>query len=260
MKKLPNIRVSVMGLVSMLTFAVFPANALAATLSLSPSSGTFNRGCPVILDINVDTGGEDTDGTDAILIYDNSRLTANSSAINTELNPKIYTDFPGNNVDDSAGKITISGLASVASAFKGSGTLAKVTFTVKDTAPTGATVVKFDFDNNDKTKTTDSNVVKRGDVVDILSSVTNGNYTIGTGSCSGATPTPTPQQVTVLPATGGQGTVYVQATPVAQIPYKTLDQAVDRTGEGPGTKELTYTVVIVGITLTVMGILGLALL
>lgn len=258
--KLPIIRVQVwkwvIGSVSMLTLAVFPASALAATLSLSPSSGIFNKGCPYTVDINLNASEAETDGTDAILIYDNSKLTATS--INTELNPKIYSDYPGSNIDDAAGKITVSGLASVSSAFKGQGTLAKVVFTVKETAPTGATVVKFDYSGSGNT--TDSNVVERGSVTDILSSVTNGNYTIGTGVCSGTTPTPAPQQVTILPVTGGQGTVYVQATPAAQVPYKTLDQAVDRTGEGPGTKELTYTVVIVGIALTVMGILGLTFL
>ena len=258
--KLPTIKVKRMVFnwipvftgMTVLMLAAFPAFAFAATLSLSPSSGTFNKGCSFTLDINVDTGGEDTDGTDAILIYDNSKLTATN--INTELSPKIYSDFPGSNVDDGTGKITVSGLASISSAFKGSGTLAKVTFTVKDTAPTGATIVKFDYSGSGNT--TDSNVVKRGDVVDVLSNVTNGNYTIGTGACSGAVPTSAP--VTVLPAPGGQGTVYVQATPAAEIPYK--QAPVYKELPPAGSEQFTYMVAIVGIALTVMGILGLTLL
>lgn len=228
-----------------------PTLALAATLSLSPSSGTFNKGCQVTLDINLDTAGADTDGTDAILIYDNSKFTANS--INTELTPKIYSDFPGSNIDDTTGKVTVSGLASVSSAFNGKGTMAKVNFTVKETAGTGATIVKFDFDSADTSKTTDSNVVQRGTVADVLKSTVNGNYTVGTGVCgAGATPTPAP---TLLPRTGGPGTVSTpsaQPPPVKEVPIKTLPPA--------GSEQLTFTIAIVGSVLTILGILGLALL
>ena len=63
------------------------------------------------MEIKLDTTGAQTDGTDAILIYDSSRLTA--TAITSG---NIYPDYPGNNIDPS-GKINISGLASVSSAF-----------------------------------------------------------------------------------------------------------------------------------------------
>ena len=50
----------------------------------------------------------------------------------------------------------------------------------------------------------------------------------------------------------------VVATPPAQP--KTFDQVVDKTGEGPGTPQLSFTLAIIGLVLTVLGILGLALL
>ena len=137
-------------------------------------------------------------------------------------------------------------MASVSSAFSGQGSVATVKFTVKDNAPTGATQVKFDFDPSDKSKTTDSNVVQRGTASDILSSVVNGNYTIGTGTCG------------TSPATGGKGGQGAVSTPSGQV--KTLDQLVDKTGKGPGSPELTFTLAIVGSVLVVLGILGLALL
>ncbi len=220
-----------------LTPAVY---AQSATLSLSPSSGTFNKSCSFTLDIRLDTAGAQTDGTDAILIYDQSRVTATSITSGS-----IYTDYPGNSIDDTNGRITVSGLASVTSAFSGQGSLATVNFTVKENAPTGATQIKFDFDPSDKAKTTDSNVVQRGTATDILSSVVNGNYTVGTGSCAMVSPTPVPR---------GQGAV---STPSGEekggeIPLKTLPPA--------GTEQLTYTLAIVGSILVVLGILGLALL
>ncbi|MBI2019116.1 hypothetical protein HYS95_00415 [Candidatus Daviesbacteria bacterium] len=219
-----------------------PAEALAATLSLSPSSGTLNRGCPVSLDVIVDTQGAQTDGTDAILVYDATRFTASSITPGT-----IYPDFPGNNINETSGKITISGLASVSTPFTGKGALAKINLTVKDEAPTGSTKIQFDFDPNDKGKTTDSNIVERTTVADVLNAVTDGNYIIGTGACGSQ-----PVATTAPKPIGGEG------TPSGQP--KTIDDLVDKDGKGPGTPQLTYTIAIIGSVLTVLGILGLALL
>lgn len=212
-----------------------PVFAQAATLSLTPSTGTFNRDCNFTLDIRLDTAGAQTDGTDAILTYDSSRLTASSITSGS-----IYPDYPGNSIDDTSGKITVSGLASVSSAFSGQGSLATVNFKVKDNAPTGTTQVKFDFDSSDKAKTTDSNVVQRGTASDILSSVVNGNYTVGTGTCG------------ILPATGGRGAVSTPSGELGEVPLKALPPA--------GSEQLTFTLAIVGSVLVVLGILGLALL
>lgn len=234
--------------ITVIIFILVPsALAQQATLSLSPASGTFNKSCPFTLQIQLNTAGAQTDGTDAILLYDSSRITATSIT-----NGTIYSDYPGNNIDDTNGKVTISGLASISSPFLGQGTLGTVNFAVKDNASQGATQIKFDFDGTNKAKTTDSNVVQRGTVADILSSVVNGNYTIGSGACGVASPSPSPS-----PA--GRGAPGV-ATPSGAVAPPTLDRLVDKTGKGPGTPELTSTLAIVGVVLTILGILGLALL
>jgi len=77
--------------------------------------------------------------------------------------------------------------------------MATVTFTVSSTATLGPAKISFDFDPNDKTKTTDSNVVEHGTVVDLLTSAPDGNYTIADGSCSGST----------SPAPSGSDTTFV---------------------------------------------------
>ena len=228
-----------------------PTSALAASLSLSPSTGTFNKNCSFSLNMVLDTAGAQTDGTDAILMYDTTRLSANSIVSGT-----IYPDYPGNNINESTGKITISGLASVATAFSGQGTLATIGFTVKGTAPVGITQVNFDFDPNDKAKTTDSNVVERGTIVDVLNSVVNGSYTVGSGTCGAQTGTGTGTG-TGTTGTTGPGTVTTGGTTVTPIStpsgqYKTLPQA--------GTQNFTATIAILGVALTLLGILGLALL
>lgn len=246
----------------------FPAEALAQTTSLEidPASGPFNKGCSFTLNVQLKTGGAATEGVDAIIIYDQARLTADSIKKGT-----LFTEYPISNIDSSTGRIAISAIASVGSPFTGSGVFASINFTVPSTAPTGTTQVNLDFDPNNKAKTTDSNVsgVQGGVVVDMLDSVLNGSFTIGTGSCSaqaspapGSGTTPGPGTIpgpgyAVAPVPGGQGAGYVSTPsaynpPTTYIPVKTLPDG--------GTKEFTFTLAIVGGVLTILGILGLALL
>lgn len=232
--------------------------AQSAVLSLDPATGTFNRGCSFPINVNLDTGGAQTDGTDAILFYDVSRFTAVSIT-----NGTIYPDYPGNNIDAQTGKITISGLASVNTPFTGKGTLATINFKVTDTAATGATQITFDFDPNNKAKTTDSNVVERNTIVDVLNSVVNGSYIIGAGTCGAVqSPSPYPLQppgTTYQPPGGGTyrptgGSTSTPSATTAPLPTKSpvLPPA--------GSEQLTFTVAIFGGALTILGILGLALL
>lgn len=234
-------------LFSLLTFSIsllaFPAGVFAqtATLSLDPATSTFNRGCNYSLDVNLDTGSSQTDGTDAILVYDPTRFNITSITKGT-----IFPDYPGNTIDAQNGKVTVSGLASVSTPFSGKGLLATVNLTVQSNAPTGATQVRFDFDSNNKAKTTDSNVVERGTLVDVLNSVVEGNYTIGTGACSG--------QATPIPTKSIGGPIATPAAIPEPLPTKSpvLPPA--------GSEQLTFTLAIVGGVLTILGILGLAVL
>jgi len=220
-----------------------PVLAQGATLLLTPASGTFNRGCTFSVDIRVDTGSVQTDGTDAIVIYDNTRLKVTDIKKGT-----IYPLEGVSNIEEAKGIVSYSGLADVAAPFTGSGVVATLNFQVQEDAPAGATKVEFDFDPNDKAKTTDSNVVQRGEVVDVLSSATGANYVIGSGSCSES------ETVTVTPppATGGElkpgGTGETIITP---IPTKTLPAA--------GDFQTTAILVLASGTLIVLGFLGLML-
>lgn len=233
--------------VAYLHFTADQASAQMATLSLSPSSGTFNRGCKLTVNINLDTGNAPTDGTDVYLFYDPTRFKGDSITSGT-----IYSDYPGNNIDTQQGKITVTGLASISQAFTGSGTLATINFTVLDNAPTGSTQVKFDFDPMNKGKTTDSNVVERGSAVaDILNSVTDGNYVVGTGACGSST----------TPSIGGpdssSSSTLVTAPPKVIVTNPPV--VITQLPQG-GSAETTLILSIIGGLLTVAGIIGLALL
>lgn len=219
-------------------FLLSPASALAATLSMTPSSGQMNKGCDVTVTIELDTQGSQTDGTDVILTYDPTVLSIQQTDITKG---KIYADYPGNSVDSTTGKISVSGIASVSEAYTGKGTFATLKFKVNSAAAAASTNVSFDFDPNNKTKTTDSNVVERGTIADVLSSVTNGAYTVGSGSCAQGIGAP------------GASTLPL-STPVASVaalPTSTLPEA--------GLLDNTILVASVGTLLVILGIAGIAL-
>jgi len=225
----------VLGLLSLI-FMATPASALAATLSVSPPTGTFNQGCNFSVNVLVDTAGVITDGTDAVIKYDPARLTANAPVIIGT----IYPEYPIAIIDVAKGEIKVSGIASSSQSYSGSGVLATINFTVANSGT--PTALTFDFDPNNKGTTTDSNVVEKDSIRDVLSSVTNGSYTLGTNTCASQTATPGNP--------GGAAPRGAVSTPSAtQAP---LPDA--------GSETLTYTLAIVGSVLTVLGILGLALL
>lgn len=225
---------------------ILPVSAFAqsATLALSPASGTFNQGCNFSLNITLNTNGAQTDGTDAIVLYDTSRFSATSISQGT-----LYPDYPGNSIDDNAGKVIVSGLASVDKAYSGAGTLATVNFLVKQTAQAGVAQITFNFTPG---STTDSIVAERSTTSNILGSVTNGSYTVGTGSCSSQTSTTGSTAGGALLTGSGQGS----STGSAQL--KSLDDFTG--GKSTGSEQLTYTIAILGSILTIFGILGLAIL
>ncbi len=235
-------------------FGLQPALALAqtpvATLSLSPSSTSVGRGCNLAVDINLNTGGANTDGTDVIIKFDRTKFTAVS------ITPGIiYPDYPASSPDNSTGTISISGLAAVDKPFNGTGKFATINFTANPGATAGLTQVTFDFDPNNKQKTTDTNVVQTGTVQDILNSVQNGTYTVTTGSCAGGG-VPTPIPVAGAGAAGfGSGATGFGGTDFASD-SGSLPNSLANTGDVSPTTILA----IVGVILTFVGVVGLALL
>lgn len=243
---------------------VSPVSAFAATLTMNPASGTLNKGCEVSLKIELDTQGVQTDGTDVILTYPPSLLTTSTSQIT---NGTVYPQYPGTAVDPQQGRVVISGISDVSSPYSGTGTFATIKFRVADSATANTAInINFDFDPSNKTKTTDTNVVERGTIADVLSSVTNGSYTVGTGTCaSGVSASPSNTltsggQGQALPGSGnGTGLGNGTGTPSAQYQvYKpTLN---DVTGGSAGLFDSTLGVTAVGVILVILGVAGLAML
>lgn len=240
-----------------------PVVAMAATLSLDPASGVINKGCEISIKVNLDTQGVQTDGTDVIVLYTPAQLTTSTSQI---VNGTIYPEYPGNSVDSQGGKVSISGISSVSSPYSGSGTFATIKFNVASTLTEGAKVnLNFDFDPNDKTKTTDTNVVERGTIADVLSAVNNGSYTVGSGSCASGisgSGQPAPPGTS---GTAGQGQVLPGTSPSSsqsaqfQV-YKPNLNDLTGNGTGAGILDNTIALTAIGAILVVLGIAGLVVL
>lgn len=232
-----KIFVTFLGAVFFLLFPQGVALAAGATLSLSPSTGTFNKGCSFSVDVVLNTGGVKTAGSEAIILYDTALFT-----VTAVKEGGIYPDFPGKDFESQPGRVSLSGISTADSPFSGQGVLATIKFTVKDDAREGAAQIKFDFDPNNKSDTTDSNVASV-DANEILDQVQNGSYTVGSGSC--VSPSPSPGAVKVGAPTSPQ------PSPTPQIPTKQLPEA--------GVTDFLIPAAL-GLGLLILGMLGLALL
>lgn len=156
--------------------------AANATLSLSPLSGTLSTGSNVSISIILNTGGAKTAGTDAAIHFSADKLR-----LLDIVNGTIYSQYVGKQIDNTGGTAQISGLASPdgSNLFSGTGTLATLNFQV---LKEGTATVSIDFTAGSKN---DSNVADFATKADILSSVTNGSYTIAAGSGGTTTTTTT---------------------------------------------------------------------
>lgn len=259
----------VIGTISVLGAVLLsPVSVFAATLTFDPASGVLNKGCEVTIKINLDTQGVQTDGTDVIVLYTPAQLSTTTSQIT---NGTIYPEYPGNSVDSAGGKISISGISSVSSPFSGNGTFATIKFNVANTLKENDKInLNFDFDPNNKTKTTDTNVVERGTIADVLNAVTNGTYTVGAGSCaSGITSGTSSGSGTGTGAgtgtSGGQGQLLPGTNPSStqsaqyQV-YKPNLNDVTGNGKTAGFLDNTIALTAVGILLVILGVAGLSML
>ncbi len=171
-----------------------------ASLSLAPTSLSANKGCEFNLDINVNTGGANTSGTDAVIKFNPALLTALSVE-----NGSFYPTYPGNVVDNTSGKVLVSGISSTSGSINGQGKLASVKFKVNPEATSAAARVYFDFDPQNPTKTNDSNIVEAVNITELLKSVTDSLVTIGSGSSCSETVPPTPTPVPTSNPTPNDG-------------------------------------------------------
>ncbi len=157
---------------------VIPSLASAATLSVSPSSHTVKAGDTFSVSVRLDTQGDSIDGVDLRYLNYNSSLLqvldADVAKSGVQVTPGTLMPMTLlNNVDQASGKISFSQVSAGGTKYKGSGTLATISFKA---LASGSTQLTF---NHTPSNTTDSNVAMAGK--DTLSAVINGSITISGG-------------------------------------------------------------------------------
>lgn len=182
-----------------------PAIAAGPLLKFSPSTGSYNNGDTFSVTIGVDSGTEKSQGVDAWVTFDATKLEVVS--IEKAATPA----FPfalGKNIYNDTGKFDISCTSTDMGTYEATtllGDLVVVTFRAKST---GTVNVNFTCTAG---STIDSNIFNMSalDVINCATNV-NGVYTINAGGGTTADPTATPVPSSgddeVLPQTGGIGT------------------------------------------------------
>lgn len=157
-------------------------NSTPATLAFSPASSQISMTEPTTINISLDTGGAAIDGVDLYINYDPTYLEiqdSNSGVTGVQIKPgTLFPTYLANQVDTEKGKITLSGIITPGGAgYSGSGTFASIV--VKGLRESTGTRLTFDYVREN---TTDTNVIEHGTGLDILASVTNGAYSVGSAS------------------------------------------------------------------------------
>lgn len=146
-------------------------------LALVPSPGDFSPGSVFVVDVILDTGGVQTVGTDAVVLFDPAKLAVKAISLGG-----VYPDYPRQTV--SVGRVEISGATLDPTGIAASGVLAQLTFAVLPNASLGSTGLSIEFDQTNKQKTTDANIVDRSSGSDVLDTVTDASIAIG-APCAG---------------------------------------------------------------------------
>lgn len=163
---------------------LLPSVVSAATLSVSPSSQSVKVGDTFSVVVSLDTQGTFIDGVDFRYINYNPAVLqvqdSSASSGGVQIAPGVLMSMTlANNVDTNLGRITFSQVASGGNKYKGSGTLATITFKALSAGTANLTF------NHTSGNTTDSNVAANGS--DVLTAVINGSYTVNGASSGGST-------------------------------------------------------------------------
>ncbi|TSC66561.1 MAG: hypothetical protein CEO22_39 [Candidatus Berkelbacteria bacterium Gr01-1014_85] len=219
---------------SLLLIGLVPNLALAATLSLSPSTSTVNVGDKLNVAIILNTDSQTISGVDAKLRFDKAVFAVeDSSSSQTGVQIQagtLLSTVAFNSVSNSDGTISFSAAKTGGSSgYTGTGTLATITLRAL-TASTGSPVT-FDFTSG---STTDSNISTG--TSDVLTAVTNGNYVVNTAGTSSTTTssssTSTTTSTTSSPTAGSTTTTSTDTSGSGTVSSDGSAATTDANGDG----------------------------
>lgn len=139
----------------------------AAQVTLSTDKPVVKVGEKITVVINV-SANKLTDATDLIINFDPSLLSVETQNQKAVVTGQIYSDYPVNSVDQTKGKITVSGITIAPGGVITNGVFGTINLVAK--AP-GSAKLSLEFT---KDATTDTNVVESagGDILESVSDLT----------------------------------------------------------------------------------------
>ncbi|MBD3363060.1 hypothetical protein GF362_05045 [Candidatus Dojkabacteria bacterium] len=163
-----------------------------ATFSFSPANETFQEGCLTTVDIMVDPQGENSNAADIEIFFDPTEVEIiDSDPAMSGIQLKTgdaYETYFGNQIDETSGIMRLA-----AGSFMNDLT-SKATFaTLQFKSKSGVTSTTFEIYFDGVGATLDSNIADTVTSDDLLTNVTNGNYSFVTppfGSCENDTSPP----------------------------------------------------------------------
>ena len=168
-----------------LLFLLFSTPAHAAKMALSPGSAEFRSGCVNVLNVVLNTEGENTVAVDAFLRYNPAEieiLDQLSGVLGVQIRPgSLYQSYPGNIVSNGLIRLTAFNQSGF---FNGRGILASIVFKSKPGVESAS--LGFDFSPG---LSTDSNVAS-SEASDLLNATYGGSYTFKPGPCKADTSPP----------------------------------------------------------------------
>jgi Immunoglobulin domain len=218
-------------LITIFTVLLVPTFARAATLSLTPSSGTFAVNSSVSVDVMLNNPtAQSIDGVDIFSLNYNPALLqiqdadVNTAGIQISANTAFLSDTAFNLVDTVAGKIKFSRIGLSGVSFNAASIrIATINFTV---LASGSGNLGFDFTSGN---TADCNITFSGNLgQDLLTATSGGTYTLGNG-INPPTITTQPASQTVNP--GSNVTFSVVASSSAPLSYQWRRNNVNITGQ-----------------------------
>lgn len=133
-------------------------------ISLKAPKASFGAKEAVPVSVIINTGEHIINGADVIVRFDPKILEATSGGL---IKGTIFDEYPAMSVDNAKGLISVSGISSLQSGFKGQGQFALINLRVR---ALGKTTLTVEFT---KGSTADSNLVETSTSKDILEAVDN---------------------------------------------------------------------------------------
>lgn len=172
-----------------LAFASATTTADAATIAFNPANQALVQECLDSVDIELDASGDSSNAADVQITFDATKIEvidsdADVSGVQVRTG-NAYESYFVNSVNNSTGVIDLA-----AGSFGDNLEEKRVLATVFFRSKAGATSAQFQVNFTGIGNTTDSNVASATTSADLLTGVTNGNYTFSTGTCAADTTNP----------------------------------------------------------------------